>query len=166
MRRPGRLRADTLAKLDYSKGKLTYLSDIDLARVKLVQVAYLDMKEFKRDQNVEKGEIRLAGKRYEKGLSMHARTEVTFDLEGEYREFKTIAGVDDNVNQGSIDPVVLRIEGDGKELQTLSLTQKGGAQPIALNIKDVQKLKIIVDASPGSLGLGSHLDLADAKVSK
>ncbi len=145
---------DSLAKLDYSKGKLTFLSDIDLARTKLVQVAYLDLKEFKRDLNVEGGPIRLAGKKYEKGLSMHARTEVTFDLDGEYREFKALAGVDDNVTQGNIDPVVLRIEGDGKELLTLNITQKGGPKPVALNIKDVQKLRVIVDSAGQSLRAG------------
>ncbi len=157
---------DALAKLDYSKGKLTYLSQMDLARVKLVQVPYLNSPEFKRDRNVDGGELRLAGKKYETGLGMHARTEVTFDLEGEYREFKAVAGIDDNVSQGDGSPVMVRIEGDGKELLTLSLTRKDGAKPIGLNIKDVQKLRVIVDKSPDSLGIGSHMDLADARVSK
>jgi hypothetical protein len=157
---------DALAKLDYSKGKLTYLSQMDLARVKLVQVPYLNSPEFKRDRNVDGGELRLAGKKYENGLGMHARTEVTFDLEGEYREFKAVAGIDDNVSQGDGSPVVVKVEGDGKELLTLSLTRKDGAKPISLNIKDVQRLRIVVDKSPDSLGIGSHMDLADAKVSK
>jgi hypothetical protein len=158
---------DALAKLDYSTGKLTYLSDMDLARVKLVQVAYLAQPEFKRDRNIDNtGDLRVAGKAYPKGLAMHAKTEVTFDLEGEYREFKAVAGIDDNVSQGDGSPVVLRVEGDGKELLTLSLTRKDGAKPISLNIKDVQKLRVIVDKSPDTLGIGSHLDLADAKVSK
>ena len=158
---------DALAKLDYSKGKLTYLSDVDLARVKLVQVAYLTPPDFKRDRNIDNtGDLRVAGKAYPKGLAMHAKTEVTFDLEGEYQEFKAVAGIDDNVSQGDGSPVVVRVEGDGKELLTVSVTRKDGAKPISLNIKDVQKLRIIVDKSPDTLGIGSHLDLADAKVSK
>ena len=159
--------ADALAKLDYSKGKLTYLSDVDLARIKLVQVAYLAQPEFKRDRNIDNtADLRVAGKAYTKGLAMHAKTDVTFNLDGEYREFKAVAGIDDNVSQGDGSPVVLRVEGDGKELLTLSLTRKDGAKPISLNIKDVQKLRIVVDKSPDTLGIGSHLDLADAKVSK
>jgi hypothetical protein len=158
---------EAIARLDYSKGKLTYLSDIEVARVKLVQVAYLSTPDFKRDRNVDNTDpIRVAGKRYDKGLAMHARTELTFDLEGEYREFKAVAGIDDNVTQGSEDPVVVRIEGDGKELLTLNVTRKEGAKPINLNIKDVQKLRIVVDKSADGLGIGSHVDLADAKVSK
>ncbi len=42
--------------------------------------------EFRRDRNPDNtGNIRVAGKTYDKGLVMHARTEVTFDLDGEYR---------------------------------------------------------------------------------
>ena len=55
---------------------------------------------------------------------MHSRTEVTFDLEGEYREFKAVLGIDDNVTQGSEDPVIVRIEGDGKRAEDL----RGDAQ--------------------------------------
>ncbi|HKI33652.1 MAG TPA: NPCBM/NEW2 domain-containing protein [Gemmataceae bacterium] len=161
--------ADALARLDYSKGKLTFLSDVEVSRVKLVQVARQGRTpEFRRDRNPDNtGDIRVAGKRYEKGLVMHAKTEVTFDLEGEYREFKAVAGIDDNVTQGSEEPVLLRIEGDGKELLTLNVTRKEGAKPINLNIKDVQKLRVVIDSTPENLlGLGSIVDLADAKVSK
>jgi hypothetical protein len=162
--------ADALARLDYSKGKLTFLSDIEVSRVKLVFERYLFSPEqdFHRDRSPEGGSnlIRVDGKRYEKGLAMHAKTDITFDLDGEYREFKAVAGIDDNVDQGSLDPVVLKILGDGKELLALEITRKDHAKAINLNIKDVQKLRIIVDKSPDSLGLGSHLDLADAKVSK
>jgi hypothetical protein len=160
---------EALARLDYSKGKLTFLSQVELSRVKLVQVARQGRTpEFRRDRNPDNtGDIRVAGQKYERGLVMHSRTEVTFDLEGEYREFKAVLGIDDNVTQGSEEPVVVRIEGDGSELKTYEVTRKAGAITINLNIKDVQKLRIIVDNTPENiLGLGSIVDLADAKVSK
>jgi NPCBM/NEW2 domain len=142
---------------------------MELARVKLVQVAQQGRTaEFRRNRNPDNtGDIRVAGQKYDKGLVMHSRTEVTFDLEGEYREFKAVLGIDDNYTQGSEDPVIVRVEGDGTELKTYEVTRKSGAIPINLNIKDVQKLRIIVDKSPENiLGLGSLVDLADAKVSK
>jgi hypothetical protein len=160
---------EALARLDYSKGKLTFLSEMELARVKLVQVARQGRTpEFRRDRNPDNtGDIRVAGKQYDKGLVMHSRTEVTFDLGGEYREFKAVLGIDDNVTQGSEEPVIVRIEGDGTELKTYDVTRKSGAIAVSLNIKDVQKLRIIVDNTPENiLGLGSIVDVADAKVSK
>lgn len=156
--------ADALARLDYSKGKLMYLSEFELSRVKVVEVVKTTG-EFKRDRNIDGSELRLAGKKYEKGLAMHADKDVTFDLDGEYREFKAVVGIDDNVPQGSDAPVVLRIEGDGKELLALNVTRKDGAKPVNLNIKDVQKLRIIVRTGD-MFDNGKHLDLVNAKVQK
>jgi hypothetical protein len=162
--------AALVARLDYSKGKLTYLSDIDPARVKVVETSPLGevhrLHHFRRDRNLD-GEalIQIAGKTYAKGLALHAYCEVTFDLDGEYREFLAIAGVDERVGQGSDGVTILRIEGDGKELLNLPLKRKDGARPIILNIREVQKLRIIV-ASDDVLNLGRHLDLAEARVSK
>jgi hypothetical protein len=159
---------EALARLDYSKGKLTFLSDVEVARVKLVQTNEGSTLEFRRDRNPDgTGEIRIAGKKYDKGLAMHSRTEITFELEGEYREFKAVLGIDDNYTQGNVDPVIVRVEGDGNELKTFEVTAKGGAIPVNLNIKDVNKLRIIVDKPADSvLALGSCVDLADAQVSK
>lgn len=159
---------EALARLDYSRGKLTYLSEMALAQVKLVQVNQGSTLEFRRNRNPDNtGDIRVGGQKYDKGLAMHSRTEATFDLGGDYREFKAVLGIDDNYNQGSQDPVIVRIEGDGNELKTFEVTRKSGAIPINLNIKDVQKLRIIVDKSPDAiLALGTAVDLADAKVSK
>lgn len=156
-----------VAKLDYSKGKLTYLSDIELARVQVSDNSDLTrVLHFRRDKNLDgEGPIRLAGQNYPKGLALHAHCELTFDLEGEYREFKAVVGVDDRVGQATDGPTILRIEADGKELLKMSVSRKDGAKPIALNVIDVQKLKIIV-TSDDVLGLGRHLALGDAKVSK
>ena len=57
--------------------------------------------------------------------------------------------------------------GARKSGRTFEVTVKGGAIPVNLNIKDVNKLRIIVDKPADSvLALGSCVDLADAKVSK
>ena len=156
-----------LAQLDYSKGKLTYLSDIELSRVKVVENSPLgDGQHFRRDKNLDgEGLIQIDGKTYPKGLAMHAYCDLTFDLDGEYREFQAIVGIDQRVGQGSDGGTILRIEGDGKELKSLTLTRKDNAHPLILNIRDVHKLRIIV-TSDDVLNLGRHLDLADAKVSK
>jgi hypothetical protein len=164
------LSPDALAKLDYSKGKLTYLSDLVRdapSKVKLEQAETGGEKYFFTDCGPEKGPMRLAGQVYDKGLAMHARTEVTFTIDGDYREFRAVLGIDDNYSQGSEDPVFVRVEANGKELKTFEVTRKAGAIPINLNIKDVNKLRIIVTSTPENfLGLGSSVDLADAKVSK
>jgi hypothetical protein len=114
--------------------------------------------------NLNQKPITLGRKTYTKGLAIHARTEITFDLDGEYREFKSIFGIDDNV-PGRDDGTIVKVLGDGKELASMTVTRKEKPFEKTLNVKDVQKLTIIV-ASPDLLDLGRHVDLADARVSK
>jgi hypothetical protein len=157
---------DLLARLDYSKGKLSYLSDIEPMRV--VETSTEDRVEhYRRDVSLENTPLRLDGKEYGKGLAMHAYTELEYDLKGEYLEFKGFAGIDDGV--GGLDgPVVLTIEGDGIKLRSETFNRqdkKDRVREIKVNVKDVQRLRIIV-SSADLLDLGKHLDLADAKVTK
>jgi hypothetical protein len=162
------LTPDRLVRLDFSGGKLTWLSDLEPTRV---SESFLDNNPFhyKRDHNLEDGPIRLDNVTYPRGLSLHATTELEYDLKGDYREFKAVAGIDDLIG-GLPGPVVLRIEGDGKPLAELTFDRRERVRcrEVALNIKDVQKLRLRV--APGGSGirldLGLHLDLADAKVSK
>ena len=155
-----------LARLDYSKGKLSYLSDME--PVHKVQTSNVEsVVQLRKDRNLDgTGPIRLRGESFTKGLAMQAFTELEYDLKGEYREFKTTVGIDDAV--GGVDgPVVLKIEADGDTLFTVTMSRKDKvrSQPVTLNIKDRQKLRITV-SSGDLLDLGKHLDLADAKVSK
>lgn len=157
-----------LARLDYSGGKLTWLSDLD--PVSVVE-SFFDGNPFHylRDRSQD-GPIRLDNQTYTRGLSLHAHTELEYDLKGDYREFKAIAGINDGWTGGGAGPTLLRFEGDGKLLKEVSFDRKDKVRhaEVKINIKDVQKLKIVVaDGDKGlKLGLGKQIDLGDAKVSK
>lgn len=155
--------ADSIAKLDYSKGKLAFLSDLEPINV-VERFALERFGHYRRDKNLDGGPLRLKNQVYGKGLAVPATTELEYNLNGEFREFRAVAGVNDLVG-GSEGATTLRIEVDGKELLSIALTRKDGPRPIALSVKDAQRLKIIV-ASDSVIDLGKHLDLADAKVSK
>jgi hypothetical protein len=130
----------------------------------LTAVAGPDVERMRRDQNLDGGQLKLSNKVYAKGLAVHARTEITVELDGAYREFRVVLGIDDSVG-GRDDGTVVTVFGDGKELLKTTITRKDGPQEKAVNIKDVKELKILV-ASPDILDLGKHVDLADAKVTK
>jgi hypothetical protein len=157
-----------VGRLDYSGGKLTWLSDMEPTQV---VETFVDSNPFhyKRDHNLEDGPIRMDNVPYARGLALHATTELEYDLKGDYREFKAVAGIDDLIG-GLPGPAVLRIEGDGKLLKELTFDrrEKVRHRELALNVKDVQKLRIRV--APGGEGLkldlGLHIDLGDAKVNK
>jgi hypothetical protein len=162
-----------LAKLDFSKGKLTYLSDLEPARQLMALVAEDDDKfaqlvRFRRDANLDNGPLRVAGASKDnstppKGLAIHAGTTLIYDIGGDYKEFRALLGVDEIVETESQVEVV--IEGDGRELFRGTTSRRDPARPLTLDVKGVRELRIGVRAT-GLLDFGSQVDLVDAKVSK
>jgi hypothetical protein len=162
---------ELLTRLDYTLDKVAYLSRLEPN--KIVQTSNFDFVDtFRRDKNLDNGPLRIYGESYAIGLALHARTELEFDLKGDYREFHALAGIDQSVG-GEGGPVVLVIEGviDGetKELYKKTFTRKDPKDKkegvIDLNIKDVQKLRLVVRT--GDLfDNGKHLDLVNAKIQK
>lgn len=157
--------ADKVSRLDFSKGKLTYLADLTPSNIQETSTEGV-VQHYRRNENLDGGKIHMSGKLYESGLCLHATTELEYDLDGEYREFRAVVGIDDDV-PGDDGPTLIKIEGDGNVLLSLTISRKDKArvQPVALNVKDIKKLKISV-TSGDILDLGKHLTLADARVSK
>jgi len=165
-----------VSKLDYSTGRLAYLSDLDpvLTMQNPDEDRLIDR--YRRDTNLDgTGPMKMKGVTHYKGLALHAPTELEYDLKGDYAQFKAVVGFDDAVGGiESAHPIVLKIEGDGKELYKDSFTRAAYARPseknpknyeISLNIKDVQRLRIIV-ATSDLVPFGKHLNLAEARVTK
>ncbi len=165
---------ENIARMDYTQGRLEYLSDLTPTKLETGSNHNDDERHASwhvyKDSNVDKGPLVLAGKTYPKGLALKPYVELVYELRGEYREFEAVVGIDDRVTafetRGKEGPVTLIVETDGRELTrlTVSSDDKERFKELKLNIKDAQRLRIIVK-SMGDLDLG-HLDLADAKIRK
>ncbi len=160
----------SVTQLDYTLDKLAFLSRLEPSKV--VQTSNFDFVDtYRRDKNLDNGVLRIYSETFSNGLALHAHTELEYDLKGDYREFHAIAGIDQSVG-GVGGPVVLVIQGviDGetKDLYKKTFTRKDKDKKegaINLNVKDVQKLRIVVRT--GDLfDNGKHLDLVDAKIQK
>jgi hypothetical protein len=160
---------ERIARLDYTPGKLEYLSDLTPAR--LVARSNLDdgndpdQWHVYKDTNLDRKPLTVGGTTYAKGLALKPYTELTFNLKGDYRAFEAVVGLDDGVSAAGA--AVLVIEADGKELasMTVSTEDRKRGRPVTLSVKDVRTLKIIVKAD-GEFVTARHLDLADAKLRK
>jgi hypothetical protein len=150
-----------ISKLDFSAGALRYLSN--MVPVKVEESSTEGTPEpYRRDRNLDNEEIKIAGVRYAKGLALHSKTMLTYDLRGEYKLFQAVAGVDDCVEGES--KATLTIEADFKPIFTQVI--KKGDKPVTLNLAvlNVKQLRITVESD--FLDLGNQIDLADAKVRK
>jgi NPCBM/NEW2 domain len=150
-----------IARLDYRSDKLVYLSDLKPQVIEKTRQGRKD--NWRADKNLENGSLQLEGQVYGKGLSLHSYTELTYALDGKYKEFKAILGMDDMVG-GDGHPVV-KIEGDGKDLLTATVSRKDKRRELALDVRGVKQLRIIVTSS-GLFDFGDHVDFADATLCK
>lgn len=164
-----------LAKLDFSKGRLEYLSDLEPVRADLTS-GLEGTDRFKRDKNLDGGAMRISGVPvpdrpdqvavvpYSKGLAIPATTDLTYNIGGDYKHFKAMLGFDDQVAGDS--NVKILIEGDGRELFKAEIKRKDKkALPVVVDVKNVKNLRIRVSSSD-LLDLGYHVNFADAKVTK
>jgi hypothetical protein len=107
----------------------------------------------RRDRSVADRPISIGGRPFEKGLGVHSRTELVYEINGEYGSFAATIGIDDAVRpRGS---VVFRVLGDGRELYDSGLvTGTEEARDIIVDLTGVGRLTLLVD-------YGDGLDLAD-----
>lgn len=156
-----------LVRLDYAQGNVAYLSDLDPK----VETAELPADELKlnvtvpylRDRSLANDALKLDNTIFPKGLCIAPDTVLTFDLKGDYSQFKAMAGIDEN-GTNATSSAKLTIEGDGQVLLAATLNRQERAKPIVLAINGVKQLRIIVEAeTPFN---GNYVTLADARVQK
>ena len=159
--------AGRMRSIDFSLGKVRQLSQMKPSDVQYVPFWDRDsIWEYRKDQGPLSSPITLGGVAYAKGISVHSKTKLTFRLQGEYRLFQTVMGIDDMADDDSIlGDVKVTISGDGKPL--LEAEVKGTDEPrkVDLNVTGVRELQILVDFG-GELDIADWLSLADAKLLK
>src|SRR5262249_29908993 len=88
-----------LSALDFSSGKILYLSDVEPRDVKYIP--FFDIvHEFRRDRSLDGTPLTLAGKAYSRGLALHSRTTLRYRIAGDYKRFQAGAGIDHPVRRG------------------------------------------------------------------
>ncbi|REK09425.1 MAG: hypothetical protein DWQ37_18480 [Planctomycetota bacterium] len=162
---------ERIARLDFSSGKLAYLSDLEPEKVEFTPLvgfaepsdALLDFYHYRRDKGFAGQPLRLEGKVFKKGLSLISRTQLVYRLPDDYRLFRATAGIDDATREtGSVQLV---IKGDGKTLWESEVRGVDPPHKLELPVEGVKRLEILADYGE-SLDVGDRLDLGDAHVTK
>jgi hypothetical protein len=164
---------DQLKSVDFSAGKIRYLSQMEPIDVQLFPFwDPSDYLSYRRNFSGPLGiltPITLRGKAYTKGLAIHSKTILKYRLSGEFRRLQATMGIDDFAGKkdqpDSWGDVHVKISGDSKVLYEGDAKRFDPVVPLDLNVTGVRDLTILVDYG-GNLDIGDWLDLADAKVSK
>lgn len=157
--------ADKVLSLDFSAGKVRYLSQMEPRDMKYTP--FFDDKitdyAYRRDRTYYGHPLKLAGKTYGRGLWIHSKTFLRYRIAGDYNRFKALMGIDDDVRpKGNVHVV---ISADGKVLHESDV--KGSDAPVALDldVSGVRDLDILVDFGT-DIDIADHLDLIEARVVK
>lgn len=160
-----------VARLDFSQGKIVYLSDLEAESVRwtpyLGSTPALPFRaEFaapRKDTGLEGAPLELNGKTYAKGLAIHSRTELEYRLPGAFRRLQATVGIDDAVRpRGN---VRLVIRGDGRVLYEGTVAGSDAPTPLDVDLQGVRVLAILVDFGE-DMDVADHLDLGEARIVK
>src|SRR5262245_26714304 len=127
-----KLDVEEITLVQIQGGRVQYLSQLSPIKNGVRESSILvPPQPYKMDRGCQGEDISIAGKRYPWGIGVHATSELTFDLNGRFREFLSDAGVASRMgDQGS---VVFTVLGDQKELFKSPVVR--GSDGKALSIK-------------------------------
>ena len=106
------------------------------------------------------GPIRIADTTYEKGLGVHARSDIAFALNGQYERFLSDVGL--QYPGDSRGNVIFEVYGDGILLGSSGPVTIDSPQSLDINVSGVNELRLVVDGN-GSVDFDSSV-WADARV--
>ena len=158
-----------VSRLDFTSASLKYLSDLipkidsQLTDGEATRLGAAFMVSKDKSRNDELSDLRLDGKRYAKGLGVAAGVSLTFEINGDYREFQTMLGVDDYFRENIT--VKVTIEGDNRVLFTETVKKSDKPRQVNIDVRNVKILRILIE-SPDGMTTGREVDLAEARVVK
>jgi hypothetical protein len=166
------LDAKEVSKFDFAAGSVKYLSDLDPVGL---EESGTDPEHYQKDKNLDKRPIQLfsdpaSGKTetYPKGLTLKAKTIITYELKGQYKTFRAIAGVDADKENEATSQVKITIDDAGGAVNLFKGTVKKGDKPLDLNLNvtNVDRLKITVESDGTMFDTGNQVSLGNARVLK
>lgn len=141
-----------LSAIDIRNGRLTWLGDVKPSTV--VQVPYFDrLMPYRIDQSLTGGPLALADGPLSKGVAVHTRCSLTYDIGGTAERFRAKVGFQQP--DGKSGRAALKIVGDGKVLWEQPDLHGDAPAPVAvdLNVSRIESLTLVAD-------YGSTFDVA------
>lgn len=155
-----RLPAAQVRSIDFHSERIVFLSDLTAASVE--QRSIFDVSWPPRmDASVAGGPILLDGRRYERGIGVHAYTALTYSLEGRYEQFLADVGVNDGASRRG--RAVFRVLCDERVAYESPPMTPGARESVRVDLRAVQRLTLVCEDG-GDLDVGDHCDWAAARL--
>ena len=152
-----------VARLNIFSDRVVYLSDLTPVGERVEGVLHRPWP-VRMDRNAAGGPLSIDGRSFEKGVGVHSRTELTYELGGRFEKFASSIGLDDAVRpRGS---VVFRVSADGKVVFDSGLvTGADASRDVVLPVIGAKTMTLTVDYGD-AVDLADQADWADARLIK
>jgi hypothetical protein len=159
-----------VSKFDFAAGSVKYLSDLEPAAL---DESGTDPEHYQKDKNLDRQPIQLISdpttgraETYPKGITLKAKTVISYDLKGAYKTFRALAGVDADKQNEAPSQVKVTID-DGMQVIWTGVVKKGEkAKDVNVAVQNVDRLRITVESDGSVTDLGNQVSLANARVVK
>lgn len=151
-----------VASIDFSRGRLTYLSDLEPSRETFVPFFDLPW-QHRKDANMDGRPIRLNGETYPRGLTMHSKSTLEYSIDGRYRRFEALVGIEEGA--GNRGDALARVLVDGRRAIEFRVKSREQPRLVEIDLSGARALTLEVDFGDG-LDLGDHVAWAMARLLK
>lgn len=141
-------------------GRRVYLSALEPANA-VEEGAFGVVWKHHRDSNLDGDPIELDGQRYARGISVHSRAVLTWDLAATYLRLRAQIGISDEV--GAEGDCEVTITGDGETLWTQALSGRDAGSALDVAVEGVRRLEVRVEYGK-RYDIGDRVVLADAQL--
>ena len=142
-------------------GKMTYLSDLNPSKVE--ETPFFGHRfPWRRNVNLLGDPLKMNGETYERGVAVHSRCVLTYDLNGRFATFEALVGFDDAVKgKGRVD---CRVFADTKPIYANpDLRADGPPVKLSLPVAGAEQLRLQVDFGHGQ-DTGDRVIWANARL--
>lgn len=169
---------NSLQKIDLSSGRIQFLSDMPAIAERFDGIdpenslfaGLISSEQQKslfgpqRNMTIERqSRLRLRGREYAKGLCIHSRSEMQWDLGKRFSAMECVVGIDDEVAFNGSHSVALKITADGNVVFEKLISTTDDPLPLRLPLEGVSTLTVLVDFGDDS-SVCDWLDIADARL--
>jgi hypothetical protein len=153
-----------VAALQMRQGRASYLSDLKTAGYEYTP--FLDTRwPYTLDSAVHGGHLHLGADTYDKGIGMHSESRLTYKLDGRYRWFESVVGLDARTGKQGSARIEVLVDGRVVFASKEDVTARSVPQKIRVDVANAQELTLVVKF--GRYGdIGDDVDWADARLIK
>ncbi len=150
-----------LRRMRFRSDRVQYVSDLKPSTQRIEGVLHAPWP-VRADRNVLGNPLSIGGRKFERGVGVHSRTELSYPIQGEFERFAATIGIDDAVRP--LGSVVMQVLGDGRTLfDSGAISGVDPPRDILIDVAGVQTLTLLVNYGQG-LDASDHADWGDARL--